>query len=496
MLRAEAGPDGHVRIERVPPGSLAFLATAARLAARRIEVEVGPRETAVELGDVVLETGLTIRGRVRTSTGAPVSEAQVSGYQRRGGGPVEARSEADGSFTLAGLDEGAYHLWARATGFAPAKPKTVTTGSDGVDLVLLPAGAVTGVVVDERGRPCEAYTVTAHPSKAEDISDTGAQETVASADGRFHLEDLQEETYVLQVVAPDHAPASVSGVQVAAGRTTDAGVIRLARGGVVRGFVADAAGSPVAGATVTLDDPSLEWTGALETSTDPAGAFEIRGVPAGTKTVAASHPDYAGATATVNVDPAAGPGETRLTLTRGGRIEGLVRGRGGAGVAGWQVSAAPLAGPRRLYGLVRSSVQTQADGSFVLDHVRAGPTQVTLYSMKGTGRFTGTIRRVVEVQESETPPAHLILLARLPDGSPAAQARARVEKVGGALVTIFDSSARQSDANGRIEMSVPAGALEIAVWEEKYGGTLRISVGEGEAASAEVVLDKPTDRPR
>jgi hypothetical protein len=43
---------------------------------------------------------------------------------------------------------------------------------------------------------------------------------------------------------------------------------------------------------------------------------------------------------------------------------------------------------------------------------------------------------------------------------------------------------------------VPAGALEIAVWEEKYGGTLRISVGEGEAASAEVVLDKPTDRPR
>jgi len=57
---------------------------------------------------------------------------------------------------------------------------------------------------------------------------------VTAPDGRFLLEDLAEGTYVVRARAPEVMPGTVSGVRVVAGRTADAGVIRLGAGGIVR----------------------------------------------------------------------------------------------------------------------------------------------------------------------------------------------------------------------------------------------------------------------
>ena len=209
LLRAEAGADGRFRIERVPSGAFVLGVTAQGFAGRRVEVEVAGRD--VDTGDLVLETGLAIRGRLRSRGGEAVKDAAIRAVQlgaNRGGSPSHTRSEADGSFVLAGLSSGPYRVQVTAPGFAHIG-EDVLAGSDDVDWVLEHGGAVTGVVVEEGDRPVDGYRVVASPVTTERHYEGQTQKDVASSDGRFLLEDLAGGDYVLEVVVPERAPASV-----------------------------------------------------------------------------------------------------------------------------------------------------------------------------------------------------------------------------------------------------------------------------------------------
>jgi protocatechuate 3,4-dioxygenase beta subunit len=406
LLRAEAGPDGRFRIDGVPPGSYALGAVAPRFSGRRVETEVAGAEV-VDLGDIVLEPGVAVRGRVRTSAGAPIADAEIStgGFDMmRGSAFSETRSEADGSFVLTGLIPGPTRVNFKAVGFAPLTEKTMMTGADPVDVILSPGGSIAGLVVEEGGRTVDAYRVVASASKARGPWEGGAEKSVGSSDGRFLLEDLPEETYVLQVLVPDHAPATVSGMRVIAGRTTDAGTIRVPRGGIVRGTVADASGDPVVGAAVkayaAVQDAS-EWRDDLQTLSEPSGSFEIRGVPEGKRQVVATHPDYAAGEAMVEVASAKGPVEARLVLTQGGRVEGIAKKRDGSPLAGLPLHVFSMAHPRSGGGRP-NSVTTRDDGSFVIEHVAPGRAHVNLMANVGPGQMASMMSKEVEVREGET----------------------------------------------------------------------------------------------
>src|SRR6185369_10121782 len=124
-------------------------------------------------------------------------------------------------------------------------------GASGIDFVLQPAGRITGRVVDEAGRPIDAFRVLAR-ARARAGYGPMPRDNFAAEDGRFALEDVGEGEYVVDVTAPDRAPAVVSDVKVAAGATVDVGTVRLSAGGVVRGVVVDAASAPVAGAWASI----------------------------------------------------------------------------------------------------------------------------------------------------------------------------------------------------------------------------------------------------
>jgi hypothetical protein len=192
-------------------------------------------------------------------------------------------------------------------------------------------------------------------------------------------------------------------VRVIAGRTTDAGVIRVPRGGVVRGTVADASGDPIVGATVKAfgaAQDAMEWREEFQTLSEPSGAFEIRGVPEGKRQVVATHPDYAAADVLVDVVAAKGPAEARLVLTQGGRIEGVARKRDGTPLAGLSIMANSQS--YRLSGGSRRNHVTGADGSFTIEHIAPGPTQVSLMASAGPGRMMSMLSKQVEVREGET----------------------------------------------------------------------------------------------
>lgn len=341
ILKADAKDDGRFRIERVPAGSWTLGITSAGFAGQRVEADLSTREPSLDLGDIVLERGLTLHGRVRTASGAPIGGAAISAYPDDGGSDEAwAPSGEDGTFVLAGLQPGLYDLDVRAAGFAPLR-KQLSPGPDDADLVLLPGGAITGLVVEEGDRPVDSYRVVANADRADRRTSSDAGKSVGSPDGRFLLEDVAEGTYVVQVLAPERTPGSVSGLKVAAGRTTDAGTIRLSRGGVVRGTVVDLGGNAIEGATVKAVGPGegrQRWMDLNTAVTDSAGSFEIQGVAPGNATVGAGHPQYAPSDTTVMVDPAKGPSEVRLTLQQGGRIEGSARRREGTPLPGLTVS--------------------------------------------------------------------------------------------------------------------------------------------------------------
>jgi hypothetical protein len=257
----------------------------------------------------------------------------------------------------------------------------------------------------------------------------GRPGSTSGPDGRFTLEDLPPGTYAVQAEAPDLAPNGVTGVSVKAGQAADAGRIRLQAGGVVRGTVVVGGGGGVGGANVWVRPSDSEWRprpDGLMTTTGPSGAFEIKGVPAGSAGVLALHPRHAAANASVQVDPAKGPAEARLVLGEGGRIEGWARRRDGTALRGRVVvnSAQFLGGRGR-----PEMVPVQANGSFVVEHVTPGTVQVTLL-VGASAAPARSLSKEVEVREGETSTVDLssreILLAGQVTRRGAPQGRVRV----------------------------------------------------------------------
>jgi len=404
-LTAEAGDDGVFAL-RAGPGTHTLEVSAPGHATRRLDVDVPGAGEAVDLGDVVVEVGIAIRGHVRDGANRPVENAEVSTFYDSQS--FSERTDASGAYVLAGLSPGLYTVSARAPGTGGAERKA-EAGASGIDFVLPPAGRITGLVVDDAGRPIEAFRANARARARMGYS--GMRDNFAAPDGRFVLEDVAEGEYVLDVSAPDRAPAVIPGVKVTAGGTADVGTVRLSAGGTVRGLVVDAASAPVAGATASIGGAGRDYTRITpEVTSDSGGAFEFRGVPPGTAQVTVTHPSYAPGFATgLDVDPARGPTEVRVTLSQGGRIEGRVRTRSGVLPAGAVVDVRVSRQGVFGFGPGGPGFQPVApDGTFVVDHVPTGRVSITLLSGKQDD-YRSVAAVDADVREAETTPVDFLL---------------------------------------------------------------------------------------
>lgn len=409
-LLGEAGADGRFRIDGVPLGPAALTATAPGFGERRVEIEARPAPSGNDLGDVTMDPGLRLRGRVRSRAGAPVAEARIYASQRHGNWSMGAQATSDvgGAFVIGGLQPGSARLHVNARGFAPLST-TVEAESADLDLVLDPAGSIAGVVVDEKGATVPAFNVAAEKGDYE----SDAYDEFSEPDGRFLLENVGDGIWTVQVSARGYAPASLPELAVRAGRTTDVGRIRLTRGATVRGQVVTPDDSPVPGATIRAVQPqptAMNWGDAPTSSSDASGLFELTGVPPGTADVIASHPGHAeGRVRGIETDPARAV-EVRIVLGRGGRIEGTARRRDGGSLAGAFVQA------RRQYSFETPRGQVGPDGSFAIERVPAGRARVALMLPGGGGRSSSAAMREVDVREGETVTVDLVLASILVSG--------------------------------------------------------------------------------
>ena len=300
---AWVGPDGRFRLTGLKPGS-AYKLTARR---KSFEKTTVPARTA-PVGQpppppvqIVLGTGKTAFGRVVDAAGRPAAEVKIVLFQQTYLDQQEATTNKEGRFEIRHLSPGTYMLTAyhpERTGLEmlaveiPPAPPSVDLG----DLKLPADGAIEGRVTDSRGKPVEGAEVditaanelgfggSLNLSGGDWEGQPGLRSVRTGPDGSFRAPGLKiGESFDVRARHPDHAEATVAGVEVP---TREPVRIELKSGHRLTGRVVDTQGEPVAGASLTWLERGQGIAGFFGSPrplgvTDSEGRFQASGLPAG-----------------------------------------------------------------------------------------------------------------------------------------------------------------------------------------------------------------------
>ncbi len=268
---AESGEDGAFVVLGLPPSAVSLTVTMDGYTTEHaLEVEPGAADLVITLR----RTG-SISGRVMDGySGEPVKGARVSADDGTSG---SAETDEAGNFTLESVSPGNLTVTVRSEEHVPEEHPNVEvqagTPTSGVEILLRRGETLTGVVVrsSDGGVVAGANVTTDGPISRSAKTDE---------EGRFTVKGLVQGIYDLKATAGEFAETSLSGVQV-----PSSGEIRIEMlmGGTIRGVVRDENGEPISGQMV-MSGSGPDMFGNM-TTTDAAGEFVFRNVPAGPQTL-------------------------------------------------------------------------------------------------------------------------------------------------------------------------------------------------------------------
>ncbi|MFL6248054.1 MAG: carboxypeptidase regulatory-like domain-containing protein, partial [Thermoanaerobaculia bacterium] len=425
---------------------------------RPVEVRVTENEPA-EI-TIALDRGITITGRVSDDENAPVADAAIfvetPDMRERRVGPGNARTAADGTFSISGIEPGNASLVVRKDGFVPFRKPLTLDATATVDVQLTRGLSIEGVV-RRGGKPVAGAQISA------DTAGLGGaqQSTQSDANGRFVLRGLVPARYSIAAFTDD-ANTSIHDVDPTKTREL---VLSLdpKPTGILHGIVT---GIPTLGGKVTrrvvfVQSPDRGVEGMI----DDAGNYRIEDVPAGTVFVTAQLESTQGGRSSERKSIEVIPGQTqRLDLDLGGAY--TVRGRvthDGKPLAGVRVAFANDTG-------LAASAASRADGAYEVALPIAGRYQIFAHSET---LATGNIQLVREIRGGET--IDIELREQTIEGT-VIDAATR-EPLRGVSVTIAPETAPagwyagevSTDTNGRFRILTAAiGTYRVIAWTRGY----------------------------
>jgi RNA polymerase sigma-70 factor (ECF subfamily) len=441
------------------------------------------RASRQPLAPVALAASGTLAITLRHSDGTPAGDFPFALECRNDPAPrveaIRARTDADGTATLAELHPGLALIWVAERRFETE----VTAGTTrSVELALDAGYAVEGLVVDEQGLPVAGAEIWCGRSQFQ--LPGGSLLATSSSTGTFRLKDVEAFSAV-SARKRGYRPSQgwyPLDMQAETGGARAVRLVLRSRGGSVRGRVLDAAGQPQAGAWV-LAGPDGGWTSGAESGiapepafaeTDEFGLFELGcDLAPGRQPIHASARGFPVWRGEVDV-PAEGVATLEIRLESPARIEGRLLDSGGAPVAGLRVLAAEEERGGWYHDrLAPSEAVSDAEGWFVLEWVAPGLRELNAHDWKRPelGRARASV--ACTAGETATCELHLelgrTLSGTVRDGDGAPLAGWGVESQTPLLAQWYPRRAR-TDAEGRFLLAnLGNGAHDLIVRAPESG---------------------------
>ncbi len=386
-LEAFTDAEGRFEFVHVPAGTYDLEADAVGFVATTVPgLEVAPGTDDLDLGDIYLDPGVTISGRVTDAQGQPLAEVSVTARpvgqvggslvrdlmrRRLGGEDGGIRSAVDGVFEVPDLALGSkVNLHFDREGYQGVEiPGVEVPPALPVEAVMQASSQVRGRVETEQGEPVERARVMLVTRGRTDRF-RGPLFHVTELDGTFILDQVPPGTYQFNVAGESFLPYQGADVEVTAGSDVEGLVAVLQPGSEVAGRVLDPQGRPVAGALVQLmveseSNPFVRGVmNTAQASTDGDGRYRLQGLPPGRQSIEARHEAYRRVVADLEVRT--GTNALDLHLETGFEIRGRAVDAFGTPLSGVGVRSFPTGG-----GDFRETVSDRA-GSFVLSGLPEG----------------------------------------------------------------------------------------------------------------------------
>lgn len=276
------------------------------------------------------DASLTISGRVLDPSGQPIAGARAIATR------IEANhaavnadlhpsgmdlSDADGTFEIDGLDEGAYEVTATDGEHATATARDIAAGTTNVTLRLGASGAITGLVRSASGAKVPAFSIVVSLVRGPLEREAFASRSFLDAEGRYEIEGLGPGTYEVVAAALGSAPSKASKATISDPPGAPVVVdLTLERGATLRGTVLSGATS------ATLEGARVELEGALAASEDVPlvasavtsadGSFVLAGLARGSRSLSVTAAGHHGRIVSGIVVGDADPEPIRVTLTK------------------------------------------------------------------------------------------------------------------------------------------------------------------------------------
>lgn len=314
-----SNPDGTFELKGLPPGRL-FLDGVSDGWFVRTPADTRLADGQMKAGiEVRVSPGGRLRGIVLGADGAPAAGANVSvrpGLNAFLGQMTDRQyrwldtvADENGRFDIPGVPEGnGYTVSATAPSIALEEIHGIGVQVGEVTMVTIQGhqGArISGHVLDPAGKPMAGANIAMiylDISRVMFSADGRAEPIVSNEEGYFELEHVGAGRVAVVAAANDVAPSNIVELAVVDGGVYDDVVLQLGDGRTVTGMVVDDEDQPVANAAVEMrpferpNDPQfmkmMLKVRRVETTTDAAGKFVVKGMTGDQLVIQASKPGY------------------------------------------------------------------------------------------------------------------------------------------------------------------------------------------------------------
>lgn len=415
-MKAETDHEGWYSFANVPKGQRTLSVTAAGYGTVTLH-DLNFDGSGTINRDIQLKVGEMIRGTVMCNgkgvAGAVVRAIGFANTMQSARG--ETTADERGVFSLENLAPVEYSLIAVARGYRFEQLTRQKTNTDNVVIVGEKEADVRGQVVDlATGQPVHTFSCRLRfnqgPGQPSMPSEIPAQ-SFDDPKGEFCISGVPQGEYLVEAQAPGYAPSFSAPLSVARGQAPPGTVVRLSRGGSLKGRVVDREGKPVPRARITTHDK--EWSDdpftAMLGDQYPTNATkaEVRAGEDGRFVITGLTPDIyqinvraAGFTRLAQTGIVVTDGaETSLgdiKISRGGTLHGTLYGPDGKPLVGGQLSLNPTEGMLpQIY-----TAKSGQDGKFTMEHVLPG--RYMLVSSRAQGAEANPFEQLVDQKSSQS----------------------------------------------------------------------------------------------